>query len=119
LLGIAFAGIADLPDPNGWWKLDEGSGAAASDSSGNGYDGTIYGTPGWGTDFLFENVLNFNGSANQVEEPEISIVNLYLLIINHPMDTITYGMSRPAGKGEIQGIIRTKRTWTGRIECMI
>ena len=29
----------------GWWKLDEGSGSIAHDSSGNGNDGTIGGNP--------------------------------------------------------------------------
>jgi hypothetical protein len=66
---MTLSGVADLPNLSGWWKLDEGSGTAVSDSSGNGYDGTLYGTPDWGTDFLFENVLNFNGSTNQVKMP--------------------------------------------------
>ena len=31
----------------GWWKLDEGSGTTAIDSSGNGNDGTFQGDPQW------------------------------------------------------------------------
>jgi hypothetical protein len=31
----------------GWWKLDEGSGITAYDSSGNGNDGTLQGDPQW------------------------------------------------------------------------
>ena len=31
----------------GWWKLDDGSGATAFDSSGNGNDGTLEGNPQW------------------------------------------------------------------------
>jgi hypothetical protein len=31
----------------GWWKLDDGSGNIAFDSSGNGNDGTIEGDPQW------------------------------------------------------------------------
>jgi hypothetical protein len=36
--------------PDLWWKLDEGSGTTAHDSSGNSNDGTVpagYGTPAW------------------------------------------------------------------------
>jgi len=33
----------------GWWKLDEGTGASAADSSGKGNAGTLQGTPTWVT----------------------------------------------------------------------
>jgi len=32
----------------GWWRFEEGSGDTAADSSGNGHDGTLLGTPEWG-----------------------------------------------------------------------
>lgn len=39
------------PDPAdylvGYWKLDESSGGIASDDSGNGYSGTLFGDPVW------------------------------------------------------------------------
>ncbi|OGG01585.1 hypothetical protein A2Z33_04555 [Candidatus Gottesmanbacteria bacterium RBG_16_52_11] len=35
------------PGPVAWWKLDEGSGSNAHDSSGNGYSGTLTNGPGW------------------------------------------------------------------------
>ncbi|MBN2182054.1 MAG: discoidin domain-containing protein [Sedimentisphaerales bacterium] len=38
---------AQDPSLVGWWKLDEGSGEIAYDSSGNAYDGTINGNPEW------------------------------------------------------------------------
>ena len=31
-----------------WWRFEEGSGDAANDSSGNGHNGTLLGTPEWG-----------------------------------------------------------------------
>ncbi|MHC4626775.1 MAG: LamG domain-containing protein [Planctomycetota bacterium] len=31
-----------------WWRFEEGSGDTAYDSSGNGHDGTLVGTPEWG-----------------------------------------------------------------------
>ena len=42
----ASAARADLI---GWWRFEEGSGDTAHDSSGNGHDGTLLGTPDWGT----------------------------------------------------------------------
>ena len=33
--------------PVGWWRLDETSGTIARDSSGNGNDGTLQGSPQW------------------------------------------------------------------------
>ncbi|MCH8119092.1 MAG: LamG domain-containing protein, partial [Planctomycetes bacterium] len=44
VLGAAPIASADLV---GHWKLDEGSGIIAYDSSGNGHDGTIVGNPQW------------------------------------------------------------------------
>ncbi len=44
LLGLAGSASADLV---GHWKLDEGSGTVARDSSGNGNDGTLAGAPQW------------------------------------------------------------------------
>ncbi|HUT44724.1 MAG TPA: LamG-like jellyroll fold domain-containing protein [Sedimentisphaerales bacterium] len=31
----------------GWWRFNEGSGSTCNDSSGNGHDGTVLGTPEW------------------------------------------------------------------------
>ncbi len=36
--------------PVAYWKLDDGTGTNAVDSSGNGYDGTLTGGPTWNTD---------------------------------------------------------------------
>jgi CSLREA domain-containing protein len=50
----------------GYWKLDEGSGTIASDSSGYGHDGTLHNSPIWSTDtpsmmdFSDPYVLGFN-----------------------------------------------------------
>ena len=44
-----------------WWKLDEGSGSTAGDSSGNGYDGTIVGAT-W-----VSGELNFDGTNDYVD----------------------------------------------------
>ncbi|MGB2863831.1 MAG: LamG domain-containing protein [Sedimentisphaerales bacterium] len=44
----------------GWWKLDEGSGNVAYDSSGNGRDGTLNGDPQWVAGWL-GGALDFDG----------------------------------------------------------
>src|SRR4029077_3673769 len=44
-----------------YWKFDEGSGTSASDSSGNGYAGTLVNSPTW-TIGKINGALNFDGS---------------------------------------------------------
>jgi DNA-binding beta-propeller fold protein YncE len=46
----------------GWWKFDDGSGASAIDSSGNGNTGTLQGTPTWTTSGKVNGAITFNGS---------------------------------------------------------
>ncbi|UCC97795.1 MAG: discoidin domain-containing protein, partial [Phycisphaerales bacterium] len=45
-LGLTLTGPAKA-DLVGWWKFEEGSGATANDSSGNGHHGTLLGIPEW------------------------------------------------------------------------
>ncbi len=45
------------------WRLDEGSGTTAYDSTGNGYDGTFVGTPQWVAGHLSAGALHFDGDA--------------------------------------------------------
>ena len=40
-------GTAELTGLVGWWKLDESEGTVASDSSGNGHNATLHGSPKW------------------------------------------------------------------------
>ncbi|PWK31199.1 family 43 glycosylhydrolase [Actinoplanes xinjiangensis] len=48
-----------------WYRLDESSGAVATDSSGNGRDGTVVGTPAWQPG----QGLGLNGSDTYVKAP--------------------------------------------------
>jgi len=48
--------------PIGLWHLDEGTGTIASDSSGNGNDGTVFGGAQW-VPGHFGSALSFNGNA--------------------------------------------------------
>jgi hypothetical protein len=59
LLAAAACTQAQDLDLLGWWKLDDGTGTVAADSSGNGNDGTFVGDPEWvagkfGSGLLFD-----------------------------------------------------------------
>ena len=63
-LCIALTNTADA-DPSlvGWWRLDEGSGTTAYDSSGNGRHGTLSGNPQWVTGKI-GGALEFDGQGD-------------------------------------------------------
>jgi hypothetical protein len=60
-----------VPHPGlvGWWRFDEGSGTVAIDSSGNGNNGTIYGTANW-VSGRYGDALSFDGATNYVAVPD-------------------------------------------------
>jgi len=62
------------PDLIAWWKLNEGSGTVAFDSSGNNYSGTIHGAS-W-TNSQGKSFLNFNGMTDYVSIPSSELSNL-------------------------------------------
>jgi hypothetical protein len=64
VLVLSLAGVASA-DLIGHWKLDEGSGTIASDSSGNGNDGTINGGPQW-VEGKIGGALDFDGTDDYV-----------------------------------------------------
>ncbi|MHC4509556.1 MAG: LamG-like jellyroll fold domain-containing protein, partial [Planctomycetota bacterium] len=49
VLSLVLTSVANAGDPSlvGWWRFEEGSGATANDSSGNGHHGTLLGPPEW------------------------------------------------------------------------
>jgi len=66
-LGMTLASTASA-DLVGHWKLDDGSGIVAVDSSGNGHYGTLQGEPQW-VEGLFGAALEFDGSPDRVDVP--------------------------------------------------
>ncbi len=68
VLGLFLTSVVEAADPTlvGWWKLDDGSGTIAYDSSGNGNDGTFNGTPQWVVGHL-GGALEFDGSDDYVD----------------------------------------------------
>lgn len=51
----------------GYWKFDDGSGATATDSSGNGNNGTLINTPSWITNGKISGALSLNGTNQSVQ----------------------------------------------------
>lgn len=49
----------------GFWKLDDGTGTTAVDSSGNGYSGTLYNGAAWSTG-KYNGALSFDGTDDYV-----------------------------------------------------
>jgi len=74
----------------GWWRLDEGSGTTAYDSSSNGNDARFEGSPAWVEDGKFGKALK------AVWVFYISIANLYLFFEPGPSFAVPKGM--PCGK---------------------
>ena len=64
LLGLLASSVAGAKTV-GWWKFDDATGTTAADSSGNGYNGTINGTPTWVAGQL-AGALKLSGSSNYV-----------------------------------------------------
>ena len=54
----------------GYWKLDEGRGTIATDSSGNDNDGTLNGDPNWVTGKVGGYALDFDGDGDYVNVPD-------------------------------------------------
>ncbi|HVR84115.1 MAG TPA: LamG domain-containing protein, partial [Planctomycetota bacterium] len=65
----AAAGSAADPSLVAWWTLDEGTGAAAADSSLNRVSGTLRGNPVW-TSGKRRGALSFDGQKDYVEIPK-------------------------------------------------
>ena len=58
--------VVDLEAPVAHWLLDEGQGAVAGDSSGNGFTGTILNGATWGSDAVRDSFLSFDGTDDRV-----------------------------------------------------
>ena len=75
LISFVFVSGLTLTDPAqaelvAWWRLDEGSGMMAFDSSGNGNDASFEGSPAWVEDGKFGKALKFDGSSDYLAVPD-------------------------------------------------
>jgi tetratricopeptide (TPR) repeat protein len=72
-----FFGNAELGGLLGWWKLDEKGGNTAADSSGNGNDGTLIGSPVWRPQAgKIGGALEFSGKGDYVKIANESAFNI-------------------------------------------
>ncbi|HEW79854.1 MAG TPA: hypothetical protein ENH34_07835 [Phycisphaerales bacterium] len=86
VLGLAAGtAVADV-DPNlvGWWRLNDGSGSTAVDSSVNGYTGTLMGEPNWVSGKV-DGALDFNGVSDYVV-----VTGCYGVLGNGPAASTTW-----------------------------
>jgi hypothetical protein len=75
--------------PIAWWKLDEGTGGIAYDSSGNNYNATVYGNPVWrtsGSPYGGSGYLDFDGNgdytdANYIDGGDINLPGEYTVTL--------------------------------------
>jgi hypothetical protein len=65
----------------GWWKLDEGSGSMATDSTGNGGFGSFYNSPTYTTGKVGPYATLINGSSEDIATPSTDSIS--------PKSTIT------------------------------
>jgi len=111
VLGFVVTNAANA-DPGlvGWWKFDEDSGTTASDSSGNGNDGTLIDSVQWAAGQI-GGALQFDGSPGYVQIPhsdELKLVNQgdFTCTMWFKMDVVTFG--NLLQQTDVNG---TGRTW--------
>ena len=76
VLGLAMSATAQV-DPSlvGWWRLDDGTGTTATDSSGNGNNGEFVGAPTW-VPGLIGQAVHFDGDNDWIEVPHNDILTV-------------------------------------------
>ncbi len=97
--GLALTGPARA-DLVGWWKLDEGTGTTASDSSGQGNHATFQGAPAWVPGNLGM-ALRFNGTSDYLAAPGSPSLD-----INGDKLSITAWINGTAWTGSARHIVR-------------
>ncbi len=72
LSSSATVNVSTLPVPTAWYRFDDGGGATAADSSGNGRTGTLVNSPTWTTGESGGG-LAFNGTSQYVTVPALNL----------------------------------------------
>ena len=75
--GLVQTSLADLLDPSlvAWWKLDEGTGDTAADSSGRNLHGALVNDPEWRTEGVRDGCLFFDGDDAHVLVEHQDVLN--------------------------------------------
>ncbi len=105
--GLVLTGRA-RGDLVGWWKLDEGSGTTAYDSSGNGFDGTLTGDTKWVAGKYGPGV-EVDGDGDYVEIPPIGI--------NSDTVTMSAWIKRDGTQSDYTGVYFTRNMPTNNLAC--
>ncbi len=92
----------------GWWKLDEGSGTTAYDSSGNGFDGTLTGDTKW-IDGKYGPGVEVDGDGDYVEIPPIGF--------NSDTVTMSAWIKRNGTQSDYTGVFFTRNMPTNDLAC--
>jgi len=94
VLGFILTSTANAGDPSlvGWWRFDEGSGSVATDSSGNGLDGTIEGAT-W-TAGQSGSALEFDGTDDAVRIPEFATGEAQTITAWIKIDSVSSGQKQ-------------------------
>ncbi len=116
VLGPILTGTASA-ELVGWWKLDDGTGTTAVDSSGNGNDATVYGDPQW-IDGRLDGALQFDGVDDYVELPIGSMIgtltnSTFLIWANFANAGGAWQRIWDFGSGEQINMFLTPRIGTG------
>ena len=105
VLGMALTSTAKA-DIVGWWRLDDGSGTTAVDSSGNGNDGTLRGDPQWVAGTV-DGALHFDGDDDvEVATASSALKSASLTVAAWvKTDPSTSGWSWVAAQGDNYGLV--------------
>ena len=78
VVGLAMMCSTGAADPSiiGWWKLDDGAGATAADSSGKGNHGTLQGEASFVADGHFRGAVLLDGNGDYVECGRSDVFNV-------------------------------------------
>jgi len=122
VLGLVLPSVTDAADPNlvGWWRFNEGSGAIATDSSGNGRHGVLVDGPQW-VDGVHGSALEFDAGQHVAVPGYEGILGsrprttcAWVNVAKTSASIITWG---PAGSGT-KWIMRTHNGPAAlRLEC--
>jgi hypothetical protein len=77
-LTVVLTGTVNAADPSlvGWWKLDEGSGTTAIDSSGHGNNGTLQDTATFTTEGHLRGAVQLDGAGDYIDCGSSSVFNV-------------------------------------------
>jgi hypothetical protein len=84
--------------PVAYWNMDENTGTAVRDTSGNGFNSTSFSTPTW-TRGKFGSALKFNGSSDKVKLPNPLIGSTSFSVSAWVYPTVNDGYFISAGSG--------------------